>query len=79
MGVVLGDAFVIDLGFHWVLVEDEQGRDFSVNYKDTSVILFPLTMILKRIERGEDVDVCDLYNGLADEVQGILNNGPDSR
>lgn len=79
MGVVLGDAFVIDMGFHWVVVEDEHGRDFAVKYKDTSVILFPLTMISKRVERGEDVDVFDLYNGVADKVQGILNSDPDSR
>ena len=29
------------------------------------MILFPLTMISKRIERGETVDVFDLYNGVA--------------
>ena len=29
------------------------------------MILFPLTMISKRIEAGERVDVFDLYNGMA--------------
>ena len=27
MGVVLGDAFVQELGLRWVIVEDQYGRD----------------------------------------------------
>ena len=65
MGIVFGDVFVQDMGFSWVMVEDEYGRDPAIRYKESSVILFPLTMISKRIERGEDVDMFDLYNGVA--------------
>lgn len=65
MGIVFGDVFVQDMGFSWVMVEDEYGRDPAIKYQETSVILFPLTMISKRIERGEQVDVFDLYNGVA--------------
>jgi hypothetical protein len=65
MGVVFGDVFVQDMGFHWIMVEDEYGRDPAIKFQDTSVLLFPLTMISKRIERGETIDVVDLYNGLA--------------
>jgi hypothetical protein len=72
MGIVLGDVFVQDMGFTWVMVSDEHGRDPAIRFKNTSVILYPLTMISKRIERGEAVDVFDLYNGLADHVQQLL-------
>ena len=65
MGIVFGDVFVQDMGFSWVMVEDEHGRDPAIRYRETSIILFPLTMISKRIERGEQVDVFDLYNGVA--------------
>lgn len=65
MGVVLGDVFVQDMGFHWIIVQDEYGRDPAIQFRDTSVLLFPLTMISKRIEQGEPVDVFDLYNGVA--------------
>jgi len=65
MGIVLGDVFVQQMGFHWIMVEDEYGRDPAVRYEETSVILFPLTMISKRLERSEDVDVFDLFNGIA--------------
>ncbi len=65
MGIVLGDVFVQQIGFHWVVVKDEAGRDPAIRFQDTSVLLFPLTMISKRIERGEAVDVFDLFNGVA--------------
>ena len=66
MGIVFGDVFVQDMRFEWIMVEDDYGRDPAITYPDTSVILFPLTMISKRVERGETIDVFDLYNGVAD-------------
>ena len=69
MGIVLGDVFVQDIGFSWVMVEDEYGRDPALKYQETSIILFPLTMISKRVERGEQVDVFDLYNSVAAVAQ----------
>ena len=69
MGIVFGDVFVQDMGFSWVMVEDEYGRDPAIKYEETSIILFPLTMISKRIERGEAVDVFNLYNRVASIAQ----------
>ena len=69
MGIVLGDAFVQEMGFHWIIVEDEFGRDPAIRFENTSVILFPLTMISKRIERGEEVEVFELFNGTAAVAQ----------
>jgi hypothetical protein len=68
MGIVLGDAFVQELGMEWVTVEDEHGTDPAVRLPGTSVIIYPLTMISKRVERGETVDVFDLFNGVADQI-----------
>ena len=73
MGIILGDVFVQDMGFHWVIVEDDYGRDPAIRYRDTSVILYPLTMIAKRIEAGEVVDVFDLYNGLAARAGELID------
>ncbi|WP_019142886.1 DUF3806 domain-containing protein [Noviherbaspirillum massiliense] len=75
MGVVPGDAFVQDMVFEWVIVEDEQGRDPAIRYRDTSIILYPFTMISKRIERGDEVDIFDLYNGIAGRVEEMAANG----
>ena len=73
MGVVLGDVFVQDMGFHWLMVEDEYGRDPGIRYAESSVILFPLTMIAKRVEAGEQVDVFDLYNGVAAHAGELID------
>jgi len=64
LGITLGDAFVQHLGLKWMFVKDEYGRDPVVVLEGTSIILFPLTMISKRIERGEDVDVHKLFEGV---------------
>ncbi len=75
LGIVLGDAFVQDLGVEWVMVEDEHGRDPALALPGTSVHLFPLTMISKRIERGEVVDVFQLFNAVAADVDRFRASG----
>jgi hypothetical protein len=75
LGTVLGDAFVQELGVEWIIVEDEHGRDPAVRMPGTSIILFPLTMISKRIERGEQVDVFELFNGVVTEVEELKRQG----
>src|SRR5260370_875406 len=54
LGIILGDAFVQNLKMEWVMVEDEHGRDPAVRLPKTSIILFPVTMIYKRVERREN-------------------------
>ena len=75
LGVVLGDAFVQEMGFEWVAVEDDYGRDLAVKIPNSSIIVFPLTMISKRLERGEEVDVFDLFNGVAAHVEKLQKQG----
>jgi len=69
MGIVLGDAFVQAWQLQWVMVEDDYGRDPAVKLEGTTRILFPLTMISKRVERGEEVDVFELFNGVAEQLE----------
>jgi hypothetical protein len=72
---VLGDAFVQELKMEWVLVEDASGRDPAVRLPGTSIILYPLTMISKRIERGDKVDVFDMFNSVAAKVEELQKHG----
>jgi hypothetical protein len=53
------------------MVEDEYGRDPALRYKDTTLLVFPQTMISKRIEDGEGVDVRELFDGLRERVEEI--------
>jgi hypothetical protein len=75
LGVVRGDAFVQELDMEWIMVEDEYGRDPAVQMPGTSIILYPLTMISKRVERGEQVDVFDLFNRIAADVEEWKRQG----
>lgn len=80
MGVILGDAFVQHLGMSWVIVEDEYGRDPAVRLDEPSghvsdMVVFPLTMILKRVERGEEADVFALFNGVATKMEQAQTRG----
>ncbi|HUQ35166.1 MAG TPA: DUF3806 domain-containing protein [Aestuariivirga sp.] len=68
LGVTLGDSLVQKFGMEWIIVEDESGRDPAVRVPGTTIILFPLTMISKRVERGETVNVCELFDGVAKHV-----------
>jgi hypothetical protein len=68
MGIILGDALVQHCGVEWRAVEDDQGRVPCVQVPGSTVVLFPLTMISKRIERGEQVDVFDLFNASAAKI-----------
>ena len=62
LGAVLGRIMVANIpGLDWILIEDENGKAMCLRYADTSLCIFPLTMISKRVERGEVADIASLY------------------
>lgn len=66
LGMAFGKVFIeMHPGFDWWMVEDEHGRDPAIRFGKTSLLAFPQTMISKRIEDGELVDVEDLFDGLS--------------
>ncbi|MDR2729086.1 MAG: DUF3806 domain-containing protein [Chitinispirillales bacterium] len=78
LGVTLGDLLAQDLDLEWVEVEDEYGIDPALRHKNTTpiyenILLFPLTMISKRIEDGETVDVKYLFNAVCNKVQDMID------
>ena len=75
LGITLGDILVQTMGLTWVAVEDEYGRDPALRDGDTSIILFPMTMISKRIERGETVSVVQLLDSAHDTVSRLRERG----
>ena len=75
LGVALGDALAQELMLDWVLVDDELGRSPALNWPGTSVYSFPTTMISKRVERGEAVDVYELFNSARDNLRDMSFSG----
>jgi len=62
LGITFGDELAQQLGLQWIAVEDEYGRDPALRDPGTTVVLFPLTSISKRVEQGKTVDVRELFN-----------------
>ncbi len=76
LGIAFGRVFIENnVGYDWWMVEDEYGRDPAVRYAEISLLVFPMTMISKRIEDGEVVDVCDLYHCLRQRLEELIREG----
>lgn len=70
LGVIFGDALAEELGVPWVILDDEYGRDPAILLRrDTDALIFPLTMISKRVEAGEVVDVAELFRAVASDAR----------
>lgn len=57
LGVAFGDVLASEFPLRWVMVTDEFGTDPTLRFKETTIQINALTMISKRIERGEPVRV----------------------
>ncbi len=74
LGIVFGRRLVPAIkGLDWCMVEDEYGVDPALRYLDTSLILFPLTMISKRVEAGEHLDVRTMFDGVRAKVEALAD------
>jgi hypothetical protein len=76
LGVAFGDVLASELGLRWVMITDEYGTDPTLRFKSTSININALTMISKRVERNERVDVVELLQktrqALAEAEKGSL-------
>jgi hypothetical protein len=69
LGVVLGDAIASSIpDLAWWSVTDEFGTDPTLRYRETLLQINALTMISKRVERGEVVDVKRLASLTAEHI-----------
>jgi hypothetical protein len=74
LGVVFGDALCQELSLSWKMVTDDFGRDPVLVVPGTTIRLFPLTTISKRVERGEKVDVVDLFGTACGQVKALARD-----
>ncbi len=61
MGLVLGDLLASELGLAWVIYNDASGRSRALYDKQTDNYLFPMTMISRRQQVGNQKPVADIY------------------
>jgi hypothetical protein len=75
LGLILGDALAARLGMEWKMMEDKDGTTPCLVLNGTSIILYPQTMISKRIERGESIDILPFFNGIVAKIEELRAKG----
>jgi hypothetical protein len=80
LGIAFGKVFVENNEFYdWWMVEDEYGRDPAIRFKETTLLVFPQTMISKRVEDGQHVAVREMYESLLEHLEEIRHESyPDA-
>jgi hypothetical protein len=72
LGIAFGRILVASMpGLDWAMLDDEYGRDPTLRYDESSLTINTLTLLSKRVERGERVDVRDLYDRVTTDLPGI--------
>jgi hypothetical protein len=61
LGAVLGNVFAANTPMQWSVVTNEFGTHLALRHSGTGFVLYPLAMIVKRIEDGRVVDIPALY------------------
>lgn len=65
MGIAFGDGLTTMIpGLAWVQVTDQYGTDAVLRYRGTSLQIGVVTMLLKRIETNEAVDIAHMAHWL---------------
>ena len=68
-GVTFGDAFVQEIGFTWIAVEDQVDRTPAIQDLRIGNILFPLPIIQNRVLHGEQVNIRPMFSELCARIE----------
>ena len=74
LGVTFGDVLASALPLRWVMITDEYGTDPTLRYKNTLINLNALTMISKRVEKGQKVDLSELLRITKEQLADFEKN-----
>lgn len=75
LGVAFGDVMASEVPLKWVMVTDEYGTDPTLRFKNTTLQINALTMISKRVERGESVDLDHLLQATREYLRRFSKTG----
>lgn len=76
LGSVLGQLLRKEFRLEWVVYVDQLGRSRGLQIDNTRQVIFPLTMISRRLEADAKVDVHRIYNKASDIVRYTRANRP---
>jgi hypothetical protein len=73
VGIAFAQVFINEVSdYDWWMVEDEYGRDVAVRYKETSLVIFPESMISNRIEENFSFTIDGLFDDLKNDLDKII-------
>ncbi|MDX2264921.1 MAG: DUF3806 domain-containing protein [Hyphomicrobiales bacterium] len=75
LGIALGEIFRANGDFEWVRVADEYGAETSLAVPGTTLTIHPISMIAKRIDAREQLDLAELVDDVCTRVKQILAEG----
>jgi hypothetical protein len=70
LGVAFGDVLASEFPLRWAMVTDEFGTDTTLRFKQTTVQINALTMISKRVEKDEPVNLSYLLRITREQLAG---------
>jgi hypothetical protein len=74
IGIVFGQILATCTPLCWVSVEWQQEKVIALHYPKTTVVVFPTTMIAKRISRGAPVEFKSLFQSIVAQVEQMKDN-----
>jgi hypothetical protein len=74
VGIVFGQVLAAGTPLQWITIERSGERRLALRYPNTTVIVFPGSMIAKRLNRGERLEFRSLYLGVVALVERLKNN-----
>jgi hypothetical protein len=75
LGIAFGELIKAKAGYEWIRVEDEFGSETSLAPVGYDGVCHPLSMIQKRINRAELLDIVELCDDTIRTVQGMIDDG----
>lgn len=74
VGIVFGEVLAARTPFRWITVEWQGERSLGLQYPGTTVIVFPGSMIAKRVNRGERVEFEPLFRATLAHVEQMKDD-----
>lgn len=73
LGMSLGQILANqNSNYDWWIIDDEDGRDPCLRYLNTELLVFPQTLISKRVEDGEQFVVEELFTELLTSLNHLV-------
>jgi hypothetical protein len=75
VGMAFGELIIAKADYEWVRVSDEYGEETALCHRAAEVTCFPVSMLQKRLSKGEAVDLVELRDSTIAVVEDAVAKG----